>query len=313
MQDSSRLISGLPLKLNFNHMKLTTTKLGLLGLSSALIFASCSSPKTEVNTEEVVVEEVKTPTLTKIWETDSTLTTNESVLYDAASGKIYVSNIEGQPTDKDGKGSISIIDKDGKIVTQEWVTGLNAPKGMGIANGNLYVTDIDQLVEINLESGEITNKYPIEGGQFLNDLATYDGKVYFTDMNTGKVHMLEGGNISTVTEGHESINGIAVGDDGMLYVLDKTGMKSLQADGTSMLMNDVVTGGDGLVILGDGNYVASRWAGEIYFVNGEGETLLLDTKDASSNTADIGFIPGDNIVLVPTFFKNKVVAYKLDY
>ncbi|RAI87063.1 SMP-30/gluconolactonase/LRE family protein [Algoriphagus yeomjeoni] len=294
-------------------MKSSALKLGLLGLSSAFLFANCSSPKTEETTEEVVVEEVKTPTLTKIWETDSTLTTNESVLFDAASGKIYVSNIEGQPTDKDGKGSISIIDKEGNIVTQEWVTGLNAPKGMGIANGNLYVTDIDQLVEINLESGKISKKYPIEGGQFLNDLATYDGKVYFTDMNTGKVHMLDGGTISTVTEGHESINGIAIGEDGALYGLDKSGLVALNSDGSDMIMNSTVTGGDGLVILGDGNYVASRWAGEIYFVNAEGETLLLDTKDVSSNTADIGFIPEDNIVLVPTFFKNKVVAYKLDY
>ncbi|MFC5627212.1 SMP-30/gluconolactonase/LRE family protein [Algoriphagus winogradskyi] len=294
-------------------MKSTTFKLGLLGLSSAVLIASCSSPKTEETTEEVVVEEVKTPTLTKIWETDSTLTTNESVLYDATTGKIYVSNIEGQPTDKDGKGSIAIIDKQGNIVTQEWVTGLNAPKGMGIANGNLYVTDIDQLVEINLVTGKISNKYPIEGGQFLNDLATYEGKVYFTDMNTGKVHMLDGGAISTVTEGHESINGIAVGEDGAIYGLDKSGLVSLNSDGTANIMNSTVTGGDGLVILGDGNYVASRWAGEIYFVSAEGETLLLDTKDASSNTADIGFIPEDNIILVPTFFKNKVVAYKLDY
>ena len=294
-------------------MKSSALKLGLLGLSSAFVFANCSSPKTEETTEEVVVEEVKTPTLTKIWETDSTLTTNESVLYDASTGKIYVSNIEGQPTDKDGKGSISIIDKEGNIVTQAWVTGLNAPKGMGIANGNLYVTDIDQLVEVNLESGEITNKYPVEGGQFLNDLATYDSKVYFTDMNTGKVHMLDGGTISTVTEGHESINGIAIGEDGELYGLDKSGLVTLNSDGTAMIMNSTVTGGDGLVILGDGKYVASRWAGEIYFVNSEGETLLLDTKDASSNTADIGFIPEDSIILVPTFFKNKVVAYKLDY
>lgn len=287
-------------------------KLPLLGIASALLFAQCGPQKAE-ETEEIVVEEVKKPTLTKLWETDSTLTTNESVLYDAASGKIYVSNIEGAPTEKDGKGSISIIDKEGKIVSQDWVTGLNAPKGMGIANGNLYVTDIDEVVEVNLESGEVTNKYPIEGAGFLNDLATYDGKVYFTDMSTGKVHLLDGGKTSTVTEGHESINGIAIADDGSLYGLDKSGLKSLNPDGTSMILNETVTGGDGLVILGDGNYVASRWAGEIYFVNDEGETLLLDTKGVESNTADIGFIPGDNIVLVPTFFKNKVVAYKLEY
>lgn len=294
-------------------MNLSKVKFTLLGLSSVFLFANCSSPKSEEVIESAVVQDVKTPTLTKIWETDTTLTTNESVLYDANSGKIYVSNIDGDPRGKDGKGSISILDKEGNIVTQEWVKGLDAPKGMGIANGNLYVTDIDKLVEVNLASGKVSKTYPIQGAGFLNDLATHGGKVYLTDMSTGKVHLLENGKISTVTEGHESINGIAIAEDGTLYVLDKSGLKSLNSDGTSMILNKTVTGGDGLVILGDGNYVASRWAGEVYFVNGDGETLLLDTKAEESNTADIGFIPGDNIVLVPTFFKNKVVAYKLEY
>lgn len=294
-------------------MKTTKLNLALLGLSSALMFTNCTSTKTEEVIEGAKVADVITPTLTKIWETDTTLTTNESVLYDASSGKIYVSNIDGDPSGKDGKGSISILDKEGNIVTQEWVKGLNAPKGMGVANGNLYVTDIDHLVEVNLESGEITNSYAIEGAGFLNDLATYDGKVYFTDMNTGKVHLLSDGAISTISEGNESVNGIAVAEDGTIYGLDKSGLKSLNADGTSTIVNKTVTGGDGLVILGNGNYVASRWAGEIYFVSGDGETLLLDTKDEESNTADIGFIPGENIVLVPTFFKNKVVAYRLDF
>ena len=79
------------------------------------------------------------------------------------------------------------------------------------------------------------------------------------------------------------------------------------------MLNTTVTGGDGLIILGDGNYVASKWVGEIYFVSGDGQTLLLDTKAEESNTADVGFIPEENLVLVPTFMKNKVVAYKLDY
>jgi hypothetical protein len=38
----------------------------------------------------------------------------------------------------------------------------------------------------------------------------------------------------------------------------------------------------------------------------------LDTNE-SSQTADIGFIPEENLVLVPTFFSNKVEAYKLEY
>ena len=292
----------------------TLIKSSLFGLSAAFLFAQCSPQKTEeASTEEMVVEDAKTPTLTKVWETQATLTTCESVLYDANTGNLYVSNIEGTPTDKDGKGSISILDKNGTIVNQEWVTGLNAPKGMAISDGKLYVTDIDELVEIDLESGEITNKYPVEGAEFLNDAAAYNGKIYFTGMNKGLLHVLDEGVVSTVSEGNASLNGVAVSSDGKIYGLDGSGLKMFNADGSSTMLNTTVTGGDGLIILGDGNYVASRWVGEIYFVSGDGQTLLLDTKAEESNTADVGFIPEENLVLVPTFMKNKVVAYKLDY
>jgi hypothetical protein len=119
--------------------------------------------------------------------------------------------------------------------------------------------------------------------------------------------------VSTISEGNTSINGVAVDANGKIYGLDGSGLKMISSDGSSSVINSTVTGGDGLIILGGGNFVASRWAGEIYFVSGDGETLLLDTKDAGSNTADVGFIPEENLVLVPTFMKNKVVAYKLDY
>lgn len=279
-----------------------------------MLLAQCTPQKTTETEETVVVEEVKTPSLTLIWETPATLETVESVLFDESTGKIYTSNIIGQnPLEKDGKGSISIIGTDGSIIEQDWVTGLNAPKGMAISNGHLYVTDIDELVEIDLESGEITNKWTVEGAQFLNDAAAHDGVVYFTDMNTGKVHNYQDGSISTVSEGHSSINGIAVANDGTIYGLDETGLKKWNADGSTTVVNSEVTGGDGLVILGNDNFIASRWVGEIWFVSPDDATKMLDTKAEESNTADIGYNPSEMVVYVPTFFKNKVAAYKLDY
>ncbi len=295
----------------------TILKFGALGLATGMLFSQCGPQKTDTveEVEETVqVEEIKAPTLTMLWETEANLTTCESVLYDGASDKIFVSNIGGpDPQAKDGKGSISVIDKNGKIVTQDWVTGLNAPKGMGVSDGKLFVTDIDQVVEIDIASAAITKRHPVTGAKFLNDLDTHQGKVYFTDMNTGKVHLLDNGKISVLSEGHESINGIAVAENGTIYGLDASGLKVWNADGTASVVNPNVTGGDGLIILEDDNFIASRWQGEIWFANKDGQTLLLDTKASESNTADIGFIPGDNIILVPTFFKNKVVAYKLDY
>lgn len=287
-------------------------KLSLVGLLVGAL--SCETKKTEeVDKSTENVDVVKTPSLTLLGETDESLITNESVLYDSETGTIYVSNIDGNPLEKDGSGYISIIDKDGTVITKEWVNGIDAPKGMGISNGKLYVTNIDELVEIDIATASITERFPVDGAGFLNDVDTYQGRVYFTDMNTGKIHLLNDGEISTVSEGHESINGIAIDKEGTIYGLDATGLKMWNEDGSTSLINSEVTGGDGLVILGDGNFIASRWMGEIWFVSADNQTLLLDTKAEESNTADIGFIPEDNVVLVPTFFKNKVAAYQLDY
>lgn len=292
-----------------------TIQLLVAAFVGTFLFVKCDSPPTTESTEErAQINEAKTPTLTMLWETPDSLFTNESVLFDKSSGTIYVSNIEGQdPNGKDGKGSIGTISKDGKIVNAAWVSGLNAPKGMGIANGKLYVTDIDELVEIDIASAKVSNKYKVDSAIFLNDLAIQNNKVYFSDSRTGKVHLFDAGIISTFSNGNTGINGLEVAADGTLYGLDGSGLKKWNTDGTSAIINDSITGGDGLVILDNGNFVASRWGGEIWFVNDSTQTLMLDTKEAKSNTADIGFIPAENIVLVPTFFKNKVVAYKLDY
>ncbi len=293
----------------------TILKLSITGVLASLLFAQCNAPKsTESSEDPTSTDSIPTPSLTLVWETSDSLPTNESVLFDEKSGILYVSNIGGlDPQAKDGKGSIAMLDQSGKILNPSWIKGLNSPKGMGIPNGKLYVTDIDELIEIDLATAKILEKYPVAGAQFLNDVAIFQDKVYFTDMNTGKVHLLEAGKITTISEGNETINGIAIDAEGTIFGLDASGLKKWNKDGTTSIINSNVTGGDGLVILGDGNFIASRWQGEIWFANDSTQTLLLDTKAAESNTADIGYIPSEKLILVPTFFKNKVAAYKLNY
>jgi hypothetical protein len=255
-----------------------------------------------------------TPSLQKVWETDTVLTTVESTLYDKSGGIIYTSNIEGHHSKKDKKGSISQMTPDGKISQLKWVTGLNAPKGMALMNGKLYVTDIDELVEIDVAGAKIAKRYPVKGAAFLNDAATDGKKVYFSDSQTGKVHVLDNGKVSTLAEGMEGINGLALDEKGGLFILDGKGLRNYNpVNKNSRFVNEVVTGGDGLVIIDDSTYIASRWKGEIYLVKNGKEHLLLDTQADSSNTADIDYIRDQKLVLVPTFLKNRVVAYKLEY
>src|SRR5687768_3860280 len=81
-------------------------------------------------------------TVQKLWETDTTLATPESVLPDIKKGVLYVSLIDGAPWEKDGKGGIAKVDLNGKITDGYWVSGLSAPKGMAIVGNKLYVADI---------------------------------------------------------------------------------------------------------------------------------------------------------------------------
>src|SRR5258708_810752 len=91
--------------------------------------------------------------LEKIWETDTTLAVPESVLFDK--GNIYVALIDGAPWDMDGKGEIAKISKDGKIENANWAKGLNAPKGMGVWNKNLYVADVSSVAVTDSSSGKV--------------------------------------------------------------------------------------------------------------------------------------------------------------
>ncbi|GAB3327214.1 ATP/GTP-binding protein [Marivirga atlantica] len=293
----------------------------LFVLSFMILVAACSPSKKENQDDQNMKEDTTAtmetkeasvdPKLVKVWETDTVLTTNESVLYDADGQKLYVSNIDGKPLDKDGKGFISILSLDGKVENLKWATGLNAPKGMGIFDGHLYVTDIDRIVAIDLKTGKMTKEWKPEKADFLNDITVSDNAVYASDMALGMIHKIENGELSTVAEGVESVNGLLAKGD-YLMTLDKNGLRGLDlSTGEFMMVNDSVTGGDGLTMLNDDVYIASRWKGEIYYVMGNKAHLLMST-DGQSQTADIGLNTSDKMLYVPTFFSNKVVAYRIE-
>jgi hypothetical protein len=248
--------------------------------------------------------------LTKIWTTADGLKTPESVLYDASLNSIFVSNIDGNPTEKDGNGFISILNTDGKMKTLHWITGLNAPKGQAISKGNLYVADIDELVEISIKEARITNRYKVENAKFLNDVtAGEDGTVYFSDMQDHKIYALSNGKVALWLDDKilENVNGLWA-EKGQLYAGNA---KILQIDIKTKTIKTLVencNGIDGLERLKDGNFIYSNWQGRIFVTKNSESIKLIDTVD-KQNTADIDFVPEKNLILVPTFSGNSVEAY----
>src|SRR3546814_9531984 len=184
---------------------------------------------------------------------------------------------------------------------------------MALLDGKLYVTDVDAVKIIDVAGASIEKTIPEDGAQFLNDLDTDGTLAYFSDSRSGVIYSLDlEGTVTPIIEHAMGFNGLECAR-GKLNSLDKEGLKVYDGAGYSpTLINSTVTGGDGLVILDDSTFVASRWSGEVYLVNGSEATLLLDTKAEKSNTADIGYIQDEQLVIVPTFMKNEVAAYKLE-
>lgn len=253
--------------------------------------------------------------LNLLWSSPATLDIPESVLYDASSEMVFVSCLGQVRNDKTGDGYITLMNLEGEIINKEWLTGLNDPKGMAVNDGKLYVSDIDELVVINIENAEVETRYHAPDASFLNDVTYCQNEMVFvSDSHQQHIYALKDTTFALWLDDERllGVNGLWA-EGGNLYA----GNESVWAiDPKSKSMAELFkgTGGiDGLEAIGHRNFIFSNWAGRIYVSQIGRVILLLDTSEDKLNSADIDFVPEKNIVLVPTFMGNRVDAYQLEF
>lgn len=108
---------------------------------------------------------------------------------------LYVSNFGGEtldPLNKSGKGYIMRFNTDKPTVFIPADGRLNAPKGMCIANGYLFVADVNSIVAFNLSNVKQSQKiaFPVKD-LYVNDLVAKGNELYATVTNTGNVYKLD--------------------------------------------------------------------------------------------------------------------------
>jgi hypothetical protein len=261
-----------------------------------------------------------------LWETTG-LKTPESALPVPAEGFAYVSNVAGQPTDKDGNGFISKVSlADGKIIALEWAKGMDAPKGLALAGGKLYTSDIDRLVEIDAASGKILAKHDAPGATFLNDVAVdAQGNVFVSDSSASAIWRLAGGKLEKWLEGPalKFPNGLYVDGDKLIVAAWGAPGTSAQSSAPSNLLaisladkkiSDLGDGTpvgnlDGIEPIGDDFLVTDWVAGALYRIDRKGKATQL--LDLDQGTADIGYVPETGLLLIPMMMGEKLVAYKV--
>jgi sugar lactone lactonase YvrE len=261
------------------------------------------------------------------------LETPESVLYDAENDRYLVSNINGKPLDADDNGYISVLSPEGSVKTPKWIEGgknkvkLDAPKGMAIAKGVLYVADITVVRMFDAKTGAPKGEVKVPGATFLNDVtASGDGAtVYVSDSGlkmgekgfeptgTDAVWSIQKGKATAIAKSPDlgRPNGLLWTDKGLWVVTFGSGeLYRLDAKGAKQDAQKLPKGSlDGIVALGDGLLVSSWEASAVYRgkPGGTFEVVLHEQK----SPADIGYDTKRGRVLVPHFLENTVEAYDL--
>jgi sugar lactone lactonase YvrE len=248
----------------------------------------------------------------------------ESVVFDDARNVLYLSNVGQEGIEKNGQGYISKLAPDGKVTEAQWVTGLNAPKGMALHEDRLYVSDIDRLVVIDIDSGEIAGTYDAPEAKFLNDV-TIDGagRVFVSDMRGNAIYLFDGNEFSVwlEEEGLMQPNGLLAEEDrlvvaawgqgegegatlGHLLTVDYDA-KSIESLGDGTPVGNL----DGIESDGDGNYLVTDWlAGALYRIepSGAAEQLL----DLNQGSADLEYRGG--LAVIPMMVDGELRAWQVD-
>ena len=278
--------------------------------------------------------------INKLWETPTDLKNPESVAYAPKQNVLFVSNVDGKPDQKDQNGFISKVSpSNGSIIELNWVTGLNAPKGIAISNNNsrLYVSDITDLVEIDIASGKIIKRLNAPGSAFLNDVVSDNqGNIYVSDTITNTIYKLDTNAKDNNTSSLQAWlqrqqlngpNGLHVDNNKNRLIVASFGTFSkpgagievvdLKSKTTSSLGKEGTTspfgGLDGIEsdTTETHYYVTDNPAGKVYIVNADGTDYgtLIDLH--TQGAADLGFIPSQSTIIIPLMQDNKLVAYKL--
>lgn len=204
----------------------------------------------------------------------------ESVAYDPK-GKVFYTGDFGpdlKPADKDGKGKITKVSADGKILEDGFLPAkgqvLNKPKGIWIKGNRLWVTDIDAVWVFDLKTKE-GKKLDLPGIQFANDPAIIGNALYVSDNRSDQLFRVEPADflkskaapkITVVFKGKGVFpNGLYPGKGGTLLMVgfegkDKPhGIYSMALGKDPTLLSDNIGMLDGVYQMTNGDILATDW------------------------------------------------------
>jgi hypothetical protein len=204
----------------------------------------------------------------------------ESVACDANNKALYVSQFGSKlaPAEKDGKGYISKLSLDGKVVDERFLPAhgetMHKPKGIWIRGNRLWVTDIDVAWVFDLKTRK-GRKLELKGITFANDPAVVGNSLYVSDNRADLIYRVEPADFLnhkgepqvTIALAGKSVypNGLHPARDGSLLVVgfqspkERRGIHTLSRDGDLKTLASGIGRLDGVYQMRDGSLLVTDW------------------------------------------------------
>jgi sugar lactone lactonase YvrE len=261
----------------------------------------------------------------------------ESVRYDAELDVFFVTNINGNPSQRDNNGFIARVRADSTGVMTMLAEGgkggirLNAPKGMAIRGDTLFVADIDMLRMFQKRTGGYLGAVSLreQNATFLNDVVAAPDGIYITDTGiqfdaqggmthpgVNRIFKVVGTRVTEAATGDSlgNPNGIAWDQRGNRFILAPFGSRNLQAWTPGQAAPTTLAAGpggyDGVEVLPNGNVLVSSWTDSTLHIVHGGSHFMPLVRNVPA-PADIGVDTKRNVVAIPRFNDGKVEYYKI--
>jgi sugar lactone lactonase YvrE len=257
----------------------------------------------------------------------------ESVAYDPQAKVLYVDQFgsELKPTQKDGKGKISKVSLNGKVLEEQFLPAkgeiLNKPKGMWVKGNRLWVTDIDVVWVFDLKTRK-GKKVALPGAKFANDPTLLGKALYVSDNRGDQLFRVEpadflnmkGDPKVTLVFSGKSINpnGLYPAKDGSLLMVgfkskeDPRPIYSMHPGSDPKALSKPIGRLDGVYQMKDGSLLVTDWnSGSLFHWSAKMgmQTLASGFK----GPADLCAFPNANglMVVVPDLVKSELRMVQL--
>jgi sugar lactone lactonase YvrE len=252
----------------------------------------------------------------------------ESVAYDPRAKVLYVGEFgsELKPTQKDGKGRISKVSLEGKVLEKQFLPAagmtLDKPKGIWVQGNRLWVTDIDVVWVFDLKTKR-GRKVALPGVQFANDPAVMGKALYVSDNRGDMLFKVEPADFLNMkgepkvtqvfSERGVNPNGIYPARDGMLRMVgfvapDKPrAIYGLGLSGQIKALSEDIGRLDGVYQMKDGSLLVTDWnSGSLFHWSEKGGMHKLAT--GFKGPADFCVVPSGTglTVVVPDLVQSEL-------